>query len=249
MEASDETHRQAWLQVADELNYKRPLGQLLRRIKGVRDEVVVSRVFGWTHNSSVARRVAQRKGEIYEQQMGGRQPAAMLEARPFLETLKRYSVPVALATPLHEAKVHEALQRHNLQGHFDVTVTAEDSGSAEVEYYYAYAASKIQRPPIRCVVVGESNTSVEAAHELGMKCVVVTGNAPVYDFTGADLVVRNLSQLSFMNMKRLFADENLVESRMNGQEIVPRDEFIRDDYIDDDDEGFSPPHAGAFGRW
>ncbi|GLI69210.1 hypothetical protein VaNZ11_013783, partial [Volvox africanus] len=250
VEASDDTHRQAWLQVADEFNYKRPLGQLLRRIKGVRDEVVVSRVFGWTHNPSVARQVAQRKGEVYEQLMGGRQPAAMLEARPFLETLKRYSVPVALATPLHEAKVHEALQRHNLQGYFDATVTAEDSGSAEVEYYYAYAASKIQRPPIRCVVVGESNTSVEAAHELGMKCVVVTGNAPVYDFTGADLVVRNLSQLSFMNMKRLFADENLVESRLSGEEGAAREESANtdnDDYVDDDDEGFQPMSGAMHG--
>ncbi|EFJ41744.1 hypothetical protein VOLCADRAFT_84030 [Volvox carteri f. nagariensis] len=252
VEASDETHRQAWLQVADEFKYKRPLGQLLRRIKGVRDEVVVSRVFGWTHNPSVARQVAQRKGEIYEQLMGGRQPAAMLEARPFLETLKRYSVPVALATPLHEAKVHEALQRHNLQGYFDATVTAEDSGSAEVEFYYAYAASKIQRPPIRCVVVGESNTSVEAAHELGMKCVVVTGNAPVYDFTGADLVVRNLSQLSFMNMKRLFADENLVESRLSGEEGAGREALAsvdEDDYADDDDEGFQPMSGAALARW
>ncbi len=175
VETSEETHRQAWLQVAEEFKFRKPLGQHLRRIKGVRDEVVVSRIFGWTHNPSVARQVAQRKGEIYESIMGGRQLAAMLETRPFLETLKRYSIPVALATPLSEAKVKEGLQRHNLAQYFDAVVTAEDSGSAEVEFYYAFAASKIQRPPIRCVVVGESNTSVEAAHELGMKCVVVTG--------------------------------------------------------------------------
>lgn len=33
-------HARAWLQVADEMNLPRPLGQVLRRIKGVRDEVV-----------------------------------------------------------------------------------------------------------------------------------------------------------------------------------------------------------------
>ncbi|GFR40808.1 hypothetical protein Agub_g1427 [Astrephomene gubernaculifera] len=252
VEASEEAHRQAWLQVADEFGYKRPLGQELRRIKGARDEVVVSRVFRWTHNTSIARQVAQRKGQIYDQVLGGRQPAVMLEARPFLETLKRNSIPVSLATPLHEAKVQEGLQRHNLQSYFDALVTAEDSGSAEIEYYYAYAASKIQRPPLRCVVVGESNTSVEAAHELGMKCVVVTGNAPVYDFTGADLVVRNLSQLSFMNMKRLFAEESLVESRLGDEDARGREELDdveEDDYMDNDDEGFLPMSGGGFGRW
>lgn len=244
IENNDETVWQSWLQTADEFGYRRPLGQLSRRIKGVRDEVVVSRVFGWTHNPGVARQVAQRKAEVYEQLMGGRQPAAHLEARPFLETLKRYSIPVALATPVSDKKVADGLQRHNLAPYFDAVVTAEDSGSAEVEFYFAYAAQRIQRPPIRCIVVGESNTTVEAAHELGMKCVVVTGNKPNFDFGGADLVVRNLSQLSFMNMKRLFADEALVESRLSAEEaLAQRNSFDDDDYEDEDDDQFGlyPP--------
>ncbi len=177
VESSDEAHRQAWTQVADEFSYRRPLGQLLRRIKGVRDEVVVSRVFGWTHNPTIARQVARRKQELYDTILSGRQPAAMLEARPFLDTVKRYNIPVALVTPLPEARVLEALQRHNLQQYFDAVVTAEDGGSSELEYYYAYAASKLQRPPLRCAVIGDSNSAVEAARDLGMKCIVVTGEA------------------------------------------------------------------------
>lgn len=263
-ESSQETHQQAWLAVADEFGYKRPLGQTLRRIKGVKDEAVVTRIFGWTHNPAVARQVAQRKAELYAQLLGGRQPAAMLEARPFLETLKRYSIPVALATPLKEAKVQEGLKRHSLTPLFDTVVTAEDSGSAEVEFYYAYAAQRIQRPPIRCVVVGDSNSSVEAAHELGMKCVVVTGNQPVYDFVGADLVVRNLSQLSFMNIKRLFASEELVESRTAPEELrgggpgassSSRDDTGMessvfdndDDFLDDEDD--EDEDGGVGGRY
>ena len=245
-ESSYATHQQAWLQVADEFDFKRPLGQLMRRIKGVKDEAIVSRVFGWTHNVTLARQVAQRKHELYETILGGRQPATMLEARPFLDTLKRYSIPVALVTPQNETKVHESLKRHSLAGYFDALVTAEDSGSAEVEFYYAYAAQRIQRPPIRCVVVGESNTTVEAAHELGMKCVVVTGNQPVYDFVGADLVVRNLSQLSFMNIKRLFASEELVESRMSGEDRAQGAAQERgsndndSDFLDDGDDDELP---------
>lgn len=83
-----------------------------------------------------------------------------------------------------------------------------------MEYYYSFASQRISRPPIRCVVIGESNSTVEAAHELGMKAVVVTGNRPVYDFSGADLVVRDLSQLSLINLKRLFANEDLVASKL-----------------------------------
>lgn len=83
----------------------------------------------------------------------------------------------------------------------------------QVELYYLTAAHQLQRPFVRCIVVGDSNRSVEAAHELGMKSVIVTGNQPAWNFSGADLVVRNLSQLSFVNMKKLFGNEDLVEAQ------------------------------------
>ena len=46
-----------------------------------------------------------------------------------------------------------------------------------------------------------------------MKCIIVAGNSPAYNFTSADLVVRDLSQLSFLNLKKLFGEESLVEPR------------------------------------
>ncbi len=341
LEGTHEAHTQAWLRVASEFGFPKPLGHLFRcvgrwrrgapprarrdgkpgshtpsgascapqwlgcargpasrcapacdrrrRTKGLRDEVVVTRVFNWTQNPTTARQIAKRKQAIYDEVLGGRQPAEMLEARPFLETLRRsapamadapparprrrrtlalvcataaaaasagmgqrraparvppppqcrpppascgqrrdtaptpalprrYQIPVALACALPEQRVSDALKRTNLRDYFDAVVTAEDSGAPEVEYYLSYAAQQIQRPPMRCVVFGESNTSVEAAHELGMKSVVVTGNRPVYDFVGADLVVRNLSQVTLFNLKRLFSTEDLVASRHDQDE-------------------------------
>lgn len=115
--------------------------------------------------------------------------------------------------------MRDVLKRINMAHFFDAVITAEDSGAPEVEFYYSYASQALQRPPIRCVVLGSSNTSVEGAHELGMKCVVVTGTKPVYEFGSADLVVRTLSQLTFFNMKRLFGAEDLVASRVLDGEV------------------------------
>eukprot|EP00879_Flechtneria_rotunda_P003101 GHRR01003322.1.p2 GENE.GHRR01003322.1~~GHRR01003322.1.p2 ORF type:complete len:135 (+),score=42.34 GHRR01003322.1:268-672(+) len=127
-------------------------------------------------------------------------------------------IPVALATSQPERRVQPAMERLNLGNYFDAVVTAEDNGAPEVEYYYITAANQIQRPFVRCIVVGDSNRSVEAAHELGMKSVIVTGNQPAWNFSGADLVVRNLSYLSFVNMKKLFGNEDLVESQFELEE-------------------------------
>lgn len=91
----------------------------------------------------------------------------------------------------------------------------------QIEYYYITAANQLQRPYVRCVVIGDSNRSVEGAHELGMKSVIVTGNQPAWNFSGADLVVRNLSQLSFVNMKKLFGNEDLVEAQFDDADVQP----------------------------
>lgn len=53
-----------------------------------------------------------------------------------------------------------------------------------------------------------------------MKCIVVTGNKPVYDFSSADLVVRDLSQINMFNLKRLFSEEELVQSRWGSWDLT-----------------------------
>ncbi len=52
--------------------------------------------------------------------------------------------------------------------------------------------------------------TVEAAHEVGMQCVVVAGRTPMYELTAADMVVRQLDELSFINLKQLFRLEHMV---------------------------------------
>jgi HAD superfamily hydrolase (TIGR01509 family) len=214
VDSTEAANMQAWLQVAEEMKLPRPLGQVLRRIQGARDEVVIMQMFHWTRNPAQAAKIAQRKEEIYDGIMNGVQPAEVSGSRSFLDTLRNYNIPVALATAQPERRVKPALDRLNLSNYFDAIVTAEDNGSPEVEFYYISAATQLQRPFVRCIVVGDSNRSVEAAHELGMKSVIVTGNQPAWNFSNADLVVRNLSALSFVNMKKLFGNEDLIESQL-----------------------------------
>ena len=63
---------------------------------------------------------------------------------------------------------------------------------------------------------GNSNASVEAAREAGMAAVVVAGRHPVYELSAADLIVRQLSELSFVNLKQLFRNEELASNQVGG---------------------------------
>lgn len=48
-----------------------------------------------------------------------------------------------------------------------------------------------------------------------MRAVVVAGRKPLYELGAADLVVRGLDELSFINLKQLFSDEESVEAHVS----------------------------------
>jgi beta-phosphoglucomutase-like phosphatase (HAD superfamily) len=51
------------------------------------------------------------------------------------------------------------------------------------------AAKKLNTIPERCIVLGNSNISVEATHDAFMECVAVAGKHPIYKLGAADLVI------------------------------------------------------------
>ena len=52
-----------------------------------------------------------------------------------------------------------------------------------------------------------------------MASVVVAGRNPLYELTAADLVVRQLDELSFVNLKQLFCMEDTVSSQVSPIEV------------------------------
>ena len=64
--------------------------------------------------------------------------------------------------------------------------------------------------------------SVEAARECGMRAVVVAGRKPLYEMGAADLVVRGLDELSFVNLKQLFSNEEAVAGNVRLHRLLRR---------------------------
>ena len=172
---------------------------------------IIQEVFCWTRNPTEVRRLTTRKEEILATLLGDRRPMIATGVPALLDTLCRTGAPTALVSSAPETRVESILKTSGLAPRFEVVVTGDDvyRGKPDPEGYL-YAAQRMGRPPVRCVVVGSSNLSVEAAHEVGMKCVAVAGRHPVYELTAADLVVRSLGDLSFINLKKLFAMEENV---------------------------------------
>eukprot|EP00891_Asterochloris_glomerata_P007008 jgi/Astpho2/7008/Aster-01862 len=230
VEDTSELHSQAWEQLGREEQKARPLHHALKRAEGMKAEQastpqqhrlcfigrqqVIQEVFCWTRNPMEVRRLAARKEEIYRELLGDRMPLVPSGLQKLMDTLNTHTVPVAVACSAPEARVKQVLEASGLATQLEAVVTAEDvyRGRPDPEAYL-YAAQQLQRPPVRCVVVGNSNQSVEAARECGMASVVVAGRNPLYELTAADLVVRQLDELSFVNLKQLFCMEETISSQ------------------------------------
>lgn len=186
---------------------------------------MVQEVLCWTRNPAEARRLATRKEALFTEALGERKPMLCSGIHALLDTLHKNNVPVALVSSAPEQRVHAVLRETGTEGDFETTICAEDvhRGRPDPEGLM-YASQRIARPPSRCVVIGNSNQSVEAAHEVGMQCITVAGRTPVYELTAADLVVRQLGELSFVNLKQLFRMEDTVVGMDGAEELEEEEE-------------------------
>lgn len=216
-------HTRSWQQLAVDEGRAAVPHWALRRAEGMKNEQVVQEVLLWSRQPMEVRRLCARKEEIFRELRGSCVPALPPGTSQLLDILAKNDVPVALACSAPEARVRPALEAIGLLPRLAAIITAEDVARGRPDPDgVLYAAQQLQRPPIRCVLIGNSNASVEAARECGMAVVAVAGRTPVYELTAADLVVRSLSELSFVNLKQLFGRESHVafESEM---ELEPVD--------------------------
>jgi beta-phosphoglucomutase-like phosphatase (HAD superfamily) len=130
----------------------------------------------------------------------------------------RTRVPSCLVSNLDRMTTDTLLDKLKLKHYFIATVTADDDMETKAQKYLS-AAIKLKRPPNQCVVFACDNKSIVAAHNATMKAVAVMGAHPVYRLQNADLTIANMSELSVVNIRRLFANKGAEFMDLNQQFI------------------------------
>ncbi|XP_024031266.1 5-amino-6-(5-phospho-D-ribitylamino)uracil phosphatase, chloroplastic [Morus notabilis] len=216
--------KQAWLVLAEEEGKSPPLAFILRRIEGMKNEQAISEVLCWSRDPAQLRRMAARREEIYQALQGGiyRLRAGSKE---FVNVLMHYNIPMALVSTRPRKTLETAIGSIGIEEYFNVIVAAEDvhRGKPDPEMF-VYAAQLLKFIPERCIVFGNSNQTVEAAHDARMKCVAVASKHPVYELGAADLVVRRLDELSVVDLKNL-ADIESAEFGSLEPELEMEEEY------------------------
>lgn len=242
--------QKAWTALAEEEGKPRPLAFVLKKTQGMKNEQAISEVLCWTRDPLKLRDLSRRKEEIYETMQGGVYRVRP-GAREFIEVLKKYKIPIALASTRPKFHTDRAIEAVGMEGFFDVVITAEDvyRGKPDPEMFqvslllkmvwilfkeqhlsrsntFQYACERLGFIPERCIIVGNSNKTIEAAHDALMKVgikmylhsfinlltklsckyfqvVAVVGMHPAYELGAADLIVSRLDGLSMVDLKNL----------------------------------------------
>ncbi|KAG4975290.1 hypothetical protein AAZX31_11G239500 [Glycine max] len=124
----------------------------------------------------------------------------------WLEAVYTARIPCAVVSSLDRRNMLEALERMGLSKYFQAIVTEED-GMESIAHRFLSAAVKLDRKPSKCVVFEDDPRGVTAAHNCTMMAVALIGAHPAYDLGQADLTVANFSELSVINLRRLFANK------------------------------------------
>ncbi|OIW09868.1 hypothetical protein TanjilG_20494 [Lupinus angustifolius] len=210
IEDNPDLEKQAWLALSREEGKPSPPAFLLKRIEGMKNEHAISEVLCWSRDPAQLKRLANRKEKIYQALQGG-----IYTLRPgskeFVSLLMHYKIPMALVSTRPRNALESATMEIGIGDNFSVIVAAEDvhRGKPDPEMF-VYAAQLLNFIPERCIVFGNSNQTIEAAHDARMKCVAVASKHPVYELGAADLVLRHLDELTVVDLKKL-ADIELDE--------------------------------------
>ncbi|KAL0331220.1 UNVERIFIED_CONTAM: 5-amino-6-(5-phospho-D-ribitylamino)uracil phosphatase, chloroplastic [Sesamum angustifolium] len=218
VEDNPELEKQAWLVLSEEEGKSPPPAFMLRRVEGMKNEQAIAEVLCWSRDPGELKRMASRKEEIYQALQGGIY-RFRCGSQEFVNVLMHHKVPMALVSTRPRKSLERAIGVIGIEGVFDIIVAAEDvhRGKPDPEMF-VYAAQLLQFIPERCIVFGNSNQTVEAAHDARMKCVAVASKHPVYELGAADLVVRHLDELSVVDLKNL-ADIESAEFGSNEPEL------------------------------
>ncbi|KAL2897117.1 5-amino-6-(5-phospho-D-ribitylamino)uracil phosphatase chloroplastic [Bienertia sinuspersici] len=194
----------AWRQLASEEGKEIPEDPGTQRLMLCSGpDHVLNKILQWDISEADADMLKMRLSQLYyENLLQLDSPSeGMVE---WLEAVSNARIPCAVVSNLDRKTMVEVLERIGIKDYFQAIVSEED-GMDAIAHRFLSAAVKLDRKPSKCVVFEDDPRGVTAAHNCTMMAVALIGAHPAYDLVQADLAVASYSELSVINLRRLFA--------------------------------------------
>ena len=198
-----EFHFQAWSETLDEhgIPFNR---ERFRETFGMNNAGILRVLLGRAPEPELLAEIGDKKEERFRQAVKGR--AQLLPGvLGWLERLAAKGARQAIASSAPPANIDVLVDELGLRTYFQAVVSGFDLPGKPDPAVFLWAASLIDVPPERCVVVEDAVAGVEAAKRAGMKAIAVMTTNPAEALRAADLVVERLDALPVDAFDRLWA--------------------------------------------
>ncbi|XP_074287142.1 5-amino-6-(5-phospho-D-ribitylamino)uracil phosphatase, chloroplastic [Silene latifolia] len=222
----------AWRQLASEEGKELPEDASTQRLMLYSDpDYVLNKILNWEKSESDVDFLKLKLSQFYhENLLKLDKPLEGLEE--WLEAVSTARIPCAIVSSFDRKNMVEALERMRIKKYFQAIVSEED-GMEAMAHRFLSAAVKLDRKPSKCVVFEDDPRGVTAAHNCTMMAIALIGAHPAYDLVQADLAVGSFSELSVINLRRLFAHKgsNFMDLQKQIAEKSPRKRRLTTDTI------------------
>jgi len=196
-------HEESWERLAYE--EKKPLPpDHFKKGFGMKNELIIPRILGWTADSLEVERLSLRKELLYRKIMQEKGIAPLPGVREFLQRLKKSDVPCAVGSSTHKENIAQVLKMLDFEGFFKAVISSEDVNRGKPHpQVFLKAAERIRRNPERCVVFEDAHVGIEAARAGKMKVVAIATTHPAFELSEADRVVYRMDELMVRDLKEI----------------------------------------------
>ena len=193
---SAEHHLASWDRLAAETGFVLPAGHFKRGF-GMKNDVIIPDLLGWTTDLAEIQKISLRKEEIYREVVRELGIKALPGVESWLTALREAGIPCVIGSSTHLENITTTLEVLGIGRFFSAIVSAEDvsRGKPDPEVFLT-AARKIGVESKGCVVFEDALVGIAAAHAAGMRAVAVTTTEPREKLAHADQVVDRLDELS-----------------------------------------------------
>ena len=197
-------HEKSWERLAKECNKVLPADHFKRGF-GMKNEVIIPELLGWTSVPTEIRLLSLRKEALYREVVQEVGITALTGVEPWLRVLQSEGIPCVIGSSTHRENITTTLGVLGLEEFFSDIVTAEDvkRGKPDPEVFLT-AAQRIGVEPADAVVFEDALVGIAAAHAAGMRVVAVATTEPHDSLSHADWIVNRLDELS---VRQLWPEE------------------------------------------
>ena len=198
---SSDHHWVAWRDTIGAEGFEITYAQFLESF-GQKNDRIIRSWLGQETTDEVIQRIGDAKEAEYRCLALERGVTALPGAIEWVDRLRREGWQQAIASSAPRLNVEVMLRALALEPFIDAITSAEDvtAGKPDPQVFLA-AASRLNVPPSRCIVVEDVAAGVEAARRAGMRCIGVSRNASL----NGDVSVGSLADLPPDAFDRLLA--------------------------------------------